>query len=151
MAVPKIAQSKIDASELTVQSIVVSNTQTDNFTMSISSTITTDGSVHANIDDFDGVMYLEDLEPHTPFTSVHFPKSTADAYQVVNVTDQFTPITNMAAFTTFNTWLLLNETLRVTIKGDTYVHVAGLSSRAYKVTFQKTVTIPGMFFFSSAE
>ena len=143
MAVPKIAQQKIDQAQLSIQGIRVSNTQSQNYTMSINSTITTDGSVHATIDAFDGVMYLEDVPAHTPFATVHFPQTESSALQVVNVTDQFAPITDMAAFTTFNTWLLDNDTLRVTVRGDTYVHISGLS-RAVPVTFQKTIEMPGL-------
>lgn len=110
-------------------------------TMSINSTIKTDGSVHANIDPFEGVLYLEDHEPHTPFAKIKFPATTADSLQTVNVT-QFLPIEDLAALTTFNTWLLANESLRVTVLGDTHVHVKGIN-RAYPVTFKKTTTMPG--------
>jgi competence protein ComGC len=142
VGIPHIAQQKIDAATLTIEGIRVTNTQTQNFTMSINSTIHSDGSVKATIDGFTGDMYLEDLQPHTPFASVTFPETTSDAIQIVNVT-QFTPITNMDAFTTFNTWLLHNKTLRVTVKGDTYIHVSGIA-KAFPVSFSKTVEMPGL-------
>ncbi|KAK3938059.1 hypothetical protein QBC46DRAFT_356137 [Diplogelasinospora grovesii] len=142
VGVPKIAQSKLDAADLSIDGIVVTNTQSQNFSMAINSTIRTDGSVHANIDGFVGDMYLEDLQPHTPFASITFPATTSEALQVVNVS-QFIPIENMAAFTTFNTWLQNNDSLRVTVSGNTYVHVSGIS-KAFPVTFIKTVTMPGL-------
>ncbi len=141
-----VVKSKIDAAQLSVQGITVSNTQSQNYTMSINSTITTDGSTHATVDAFDGVMYLEDLEPHTPFATVHFPQTDSAAAQTVNIS-QFTPITDMAAFTTFNTWLLANDSLRVTVQGWTNVHVPGIS-RAYSVNFQKTIEMPGLAHFN---
>ena len=141
VAVPKIAQSKLDEAELTLESIVVSNTQTTNMTMAIESTIRTDGKVHATIDPFVGDMYLEDLPEHTPFASIEFPQTTADAFQTVSVS-QFLDIKNMEAFTTFNVWLLANESFRVTVKGDTFVTVKGIA-RKYPVTFKKTVTLLG--------
>ncbi len=141
VAVPKIAQSKIDDAVLTLDALTVSNTQAGNMTMAINSTITTDGSVHADIDGFEGVMYLEDHPDQTPFARIQFPATTADKLQVVNVT-QSVAIDDVAALTTFNTWLLANETLRVTVRGDTQVKVKGIS-RYYGVTFKKTITMPG--------
>jgi len=142
VGVPRIAQQKLDEAELSFDGLIASDTQTQNLTMSINSTIRTDGSVHANIDAFPGSMYLEDYEPHTPFATLNFPPTTADALQTVNVT-QFLPIENLEALTRFNTWLLANESLRVTVQGDTHVHVRGIS-RAYPVTFKKTITMDGL-------
>lgn len=142
VGIQKIAQQKLDSADLQLDGIVVSKSQTDNLTMAINSTIHSDGSVHANIDPFIGSMYLEDLEDHAPFAKIDFPATTADALQTVNVT-QFVPIDNAKALTAFNTWLLVNETLRVTVSGDTQIHVSGIS-RSYPVTFQKTITMNGL-------
>ena len=109
--------------------------------MAINSTIRSDGKVHAKIAPFVGMMYLEDLEPHTPFASLNFPATTSEKFQVVNVS-QLLEITDLKALTTFNTWLLTNETLRITIKGDTHVRVKGIA-KDYPVTFKKTLTTPG--------
>lgn len=141
VGVPKIAQQKLDDAELILDGIIVTNTRSQNFSMSINSTIKSDGSVHAKIDGFQGVMYLEDYEPHTPFAKIDFPETTSDALQTVNVT-QFVPIENVEALTRFNTWLLVNDSVRVTVEGDTHVHVRGIA-RSYKVTFKKTISIPG--------
>lgn len=141
VAVPKIAQQKLDDAELILDGITVTNTQTQNLTMAIDSTIKTDGSVHATIDGFQGVMYLEDREPHTPFAKINFPETTSDALQTVHV-KQFMEIEDVEALTIFNTWLFANESLRVTVVGDTHVHVRGIP-RAYPVTFKKTITMPG--------
>ncbi|KAL2024210.1 hypothetical protein VTK56DRAFT_9366 [Thermocarpiscus australiensis] len=142
VGVPKIAQQKLDDAELAIDRITVTHTQGQNLTMAINSTIKTDGSVHATVDAFEGVMYLEDRLPHTPFAKIDFPETTSAAFQTVNVS-QFLHIDDVEALTIFNTWLLTNDTLRVTVLGDTHVHVKGVS-RAYPVTFKKTVTMPGM-------
>ncbi|KAL2199505.1 hypothetical protein P885DRAFT_74669 [Corynascus similis CBS 632.67] len=142
VAVPKIAQQKIDDAELILDGIVVTQAESKSLTMAINSTIKTDGSVHADIDAFEGVMYLEDYEPHTPFAKINFPATTAEKLQTVNVTQNL-HITDVEALTRFNTWLLINDTLRVTVKGDTHVHVKGIS-RAYSVVFKKTITMPGL-------
>lgn len=142
VGVPKIAQKKLDQAELTIDSIIISDTRPTKYNMAVNSTIRTDGKTHATISAFTGVMYLEDLEPHTPFASVEFPETTSDALQVVNVS-QIVEIPNMEAFTTFNTWLLANETLRMTIEGDTHVKVKGIAKK-YGVTFKKTVELKGL-------
>ncbi|KAH8893825.1 hypothetical protein GQ53DRAFT_745281 [Thozetella sp. PMI_491] len=142
VAIPKIAQSKLDEATLTIDGIVVTNTKSDSLTMAINSTIHTDGSVKANIDGFLGDMYLEDLLPHTPFAQISFPATTSDALQVVNVSQPL-PITNMEAFTNFNTWLLHNTTLRVTVSGSTNIRVNGIA-KSYPVTFLKTIEMPGL-------
>ncbi|KAK3336266.1 hypothetical protein B0T19DRAFT_34404 [Cercophora scortea] len=146
VAVPKIAQSKLDEAELSIQGIRMMNSQAKNFTMSINSTILSDGKIKATIDGFPGKMYLEDYHDHTPFAIINFPETTADAMQVVNVT-QFTEINDIAAFTAFNTFLLMNDTFRVTVEGDTFVTVHGIARR-YPVTFKKTVTLPGLRLFA---
>ncbi|KAK1757836.1 hypothetical protein QBC47DRAFT_165948 [Echria macrotheca] len=142
VAVPKLAQKKLDEADLTIQGILITQTQAKELSMSINSTITTDGSVHANIAAFTGVMYLEDLESHTPFATINFPATTADALQTVNISQKL-EITDMAALTTFNTWLLANESLRITTFGETTVKVKGID-RDYPVTFKKTITTPGL-------
>ncbi|KAL8417483.1 hypothetical protein RB594_001232 [Gaeumannomyces avenae] len=145
VAVPKIAQKKIDEAQLEIRAFSALNTQSDNFTLRIDSVIRTDGSVHATIAGFEGVMYLEDWAPQRPFARVHFPETTSDAYQEVRI-EQLTPIDDMDAFTVYNTWLLINETLRVTVRGDTTVRVRGID-RAYPVLFKKTITVPGLRLF----
>lgn len=143
VGIPKIAQSKINDAELHIDGIIVSNTEPEKYNMAVNSTITTDGSVHADIEGFTGVMYLEDLEPHEPFASIDFPDTTSAKFTEVNVS-QPVEVTNMEAFTTFNTWLLANETLKLTIEGDTKVRVKGIS-KSFGVTFKKTVDLKGRF------
>jgi hypothetical protein len=141
VAVPTIAQGKLDDAELTIQGIVISRSESNSLEMAINSTITTDGKVHADIDGFTGVMYLEDLEGHAPFASIDFPATTADALQTVNVSQKL-EIKDMAALTTFNTWLLTKDEVRITTYGETHVKVKGIA-RKYPVTFKKTITTPG--------
>lgn len=140
VAVPKIAQAKIDDAELILNRITVSNAQSNTMTMDIDSTIKTDGSVHANIDGFPGVMYLEDHPDQTPFARIDFPPTTAAKHQSVKV-NQLIEI-DAPALTIFNKWLVANESLRVTVLGETHVKVKGLT-KSYPVTFKKTITMPG--------
>lgn len=149
VGIPKIAQGKIDDAKLTIDSIIISKPESESYNMAVNSTITTDGSVHAEIDGFTGVMYLEDLEAHEPFASIDFPETTSAKLTTVNVS-QTVEVTNMEAFTTFNTWLLANESLKLTIEGDTNVHLKGIS-RGFGVTFKKTVDLKGLNGFHGLE
>lgn len=144
VAVPKIAQEKLDHAELTLNAIRVSNTQTDKMTMAIDSTIRSDGKVSAVIAPFVGVMYLEDIESHIPFAKIDFPETTSEAYQEVKVSQTLdVNDENRDALTTFNTWLLANNTLKVTVHGETTIRVKGIA-RNYPVTFHKTLEMPGL-------
>lgn len=150
VAIPKIAQKKLDHSELQVDGISVTNTRSETYLMGINSTIRSSGGVSAKIAPFRAEMYLEDLEPHTPFVLLDFPETTSAELQTVNVTDKRIEIPNMEAFTTFNTMLLGQESVRVTIKGDTTVRVSGVA-RNYGVTFKKTITLTGLNHFAGLE
>ncbi|CRK40485.1 hypothetical protein BN1708_016807, partial [Verticillium longisporum] len=108
-------------------------TEEDKFNMAINSTIRSKGGVKAKIAPFAAVMYLEDIESHIPFVHLDFPETESVKIQTVNTTQEVT-IPDMDAFTTFSTWLLGNETLRVTVEGKTHVKVNGIS-RKYGVTF----------------
>ncbi|KAI1376353.1 hypothetical protein F4677DRAFT_89314 [Hypoxylon crocopeplum] len=142
VAVPRMAQSKLDEATLSIDGIIITNVQTNSLNMAINSTITTDGSTHATIDSFEGTMYLADVNPPLAFARINFPETTSDALQTVNVSQQI-PISDQNAFTTFNTYLIQRESVSVLINGDTYVHVSGIS-RAYSVTFSKTVSLKGL-------
>jgi len=145
VAVPKLAQEKLDEAELTLDKITVTGTQSKRLTMKIDTQIHTDGSVHATVMGFEGVMYLTDYEPQTPFARINFPETTSEKHQVVNVTQEI-EIDDVEALTRFNTWLLHNETVRVTVEGDTKVKVRGIP-RKYGVTFKKTIEMPGLKMF----
>ncbi|KAL7935274.1 hypothetical protein V8C35DRAFT_299020 [Trichoderma chlorosporum] len=142
VGVPKIAQDKVNDAKLDLQGVNVLNTKSDSILLQINSTITTDGSIKANIDAFEGVMYLEDLPAHTPFLNVSFPATNGDKHQLVNISQEV-QIYNADAFNTFNVWFAANETLRVTVEGRTKVKPSGLSTK-FGVTFKKTITMNGL-------
>ncbi|OHF01333.1 hypothetical protein CORC01_03366 [Colletotrichum orchidophilum] len=142
VAVPKIAQKKIDDAQLTVDGIIVSNTKPNSYNMAINSTLRSDGSVKATIEPFDGIMYLTDLPEKKAFVNLKFPETKSVKLQTVNIS-QPVEITDMAAFTTFNTWLQNNESVRVTVEGNTHVKVNGIARR-YGVTFRNTMTLKGL-------
>jgi len=140
--IPKVAQNKLDDAVIEIDAVTVLQTRPGEYQLGIDSVIHSDGKIKATIREFSGDLYLEDLEPHTPFATLVFPETVTEALVHVNV-NQTLNITNMDAFTTFNKWLLNNETLRVTIHGETHIHVHGIS-REYPITYRKTGTMKGM-------
>ncbi|KAI1213987.1 uncharacterized protein F4807DRAFT_207939 [Annulohypoxylon truncatum] len=142
VVVPRMAQNKLDEARLTIDGISVTKVQTNSLNMAINSTITTDGSTHATIDGFEGTMYLADANPPLAFAKINFPETTSDAHQTVDISQEI-PISDQNAFTTFNEQLIQRESVNVLVKGDTHVHVRGIS-RAYSVTFSKTVSLKGL-------
>lgn len=146
VGVPRIAQDKVNDAKLEIQGVNVINTKPDSILLQINSTITTDGSIKANIDGFDGVMYLEDLPGQTPFLNISFPATNGDKHQLVNISQELT-ITDPDAFNTFNIWFAANQTLNVTVYGRTKVKPAGLF-RKWGVTFKKTINMNGLNLFN---
>ncbi|KAI1757091.1 hypothetical protein F4782DRAFT_481203 [Xylaria castorea] len=142
VAVPKLAQQRLNQAKLAIDGITVTNTQTGSFVMSINSTIKADDSVHATIDAFEGTMYLADVDPPLAFAQIDFPQTSSSSVQVVNVTQEI-QISNLGSFTAFNKALLSNASVNIQVKGDTHIHVSGIS-RAYPATFDKTVTLKGL-------
>ena len=142
-------QDKLNNSRLTIEGVIVSNPRSNALTMSINSTIYADDSVHATISGFNGVMYLEDLPGQEPFAHFDFPETETASVITVNVTQDLN-ISNMDALITFNTWLLANETLRVTVEGRPTVRLRGLA-RNYEADFRKTVEFNGLNKFSGLE
>ncbi|KAI6785662.1 uncharacterized protein J7T54_005996 [Emericellopsis cladophorae] len=142
VGVPNIAQDKLNEAELDIQGVNILNTEPNKFLMEVNSTITTDGSIHADVDAFTGRMYLEDHEPHVAFATLDFPETSADKMQVVNISQEVT-VADMDAFVRFNEWFVERETLRLTIEGETKVKPAGLD-RKYGVTFKKTLDVKGL-------
>lgn len=111
--------------------------------MAINSTLRSDGSVKATIEGFDGKMFLTDLPGEVAFVNLTFPETKSVKLQTVNISQPI-QIEDMPAFTTFNTWLQNNESVRVTVKGDTHIKVNGIARR-YGVTFKNTMTLKGKF------
>lgn len=115
--------------------------------MEVNSTITTDGSIHADVDGFTGDMYLNDFEK--PFASLKFPPTTAAKNQEVNVSQQVT-IADMDAFRQFNIWFANNETVNIRIEGKTKVKPSGLD-RKYSVDFKKSLDVKGLNLFDGTK
>ncbi|KAJ2976990.1 hypothetical protein NQ176_g4624 [Zarea fungicola] len=149
VAIPRIAQDKINQAKLEIVSVKITNAAPNSFTMDISSTISTDGTVKANIQPFKGAMYLPDAPNKSPFTILDFPPTNANKHSWVNFTQDIT-VGDIDAFEQFNTWFVNNKTLNIGIKGDTRVQPAGLD-KTYPVTFQKTLPTSGLNLFDGMQ
>lgn len=137
-----MAQQKLNDAKLIIDGIAITNTQTGSLLMAINSTIKSDDSVHATVDAFEGTLYLADVDPPLAFARIDFPQATSSSVQAVNISQEI-QISELGAFIAFNTALLSNDSVSVQVKGDTRIHVRGIS-RAYSVTFDKTVTLKGL-------
>ncbi|KAJ8121719.1 hypothetical protein O1611_g10025 [Lasiodiplodia mahajangana] len=142
VAVPRMAQQRLNAAKLTIDGIAITHTQTDSLAIAINSTIRADDSVHATIDPFKGTLYLANVSPPLAFAEIDFPQTSSASRQAVNVSQEM-QVLDINALTAFNTVLLTNDSVSVQVKGDTHIHVRGIS-RAYSVTFDKTVTLKGL-------
>ncbi|KAF2968729.1 hypothetical protein GQX73_g4812 [Xylaria multiplex] len=142
VAVPRIAQQRLNGATLTIDGISVRNTQTNSFVMAINSTIEADDSVYATIDAFEGTLYLADVDPPLAFAQIEFPRTTSSAMQTINVTQEI-QISDQNPLTAFNTALLSSASVKVQIKGNTHIHVQGIS-RSFPAIFDKTVTLTGL-------
>ncbi|KAM3565860.1 hypothetical protein ARSEF4850_001171 [Beauveria asiatica] len=142
VAIPRIAQDKINQAKLDIVAIKISNVTPTSYQMTVDSTISTDGTVKADIDAFAGDMYLEDTDDKTPFAVLDFPPTNANKHSNVKV-DQHVEIKNMDAFNKFNTWFVNNETLKIGIKGNTKIQPKGLSKK-YHVIFHKVLEAKGL-------
>ncbi|KAI3334762.1 hypothetical protein F4824DRAFT_179036 [Ustulina deusta] len=142
VAVPTMAQQRLNEAKLTIDGITLTNTKTDSLVMAINSTIRADDSVHATVDAFEGTLYLADVDPPLAFAQIDFPQTTSSALQTVNVSQEI-QLLDQDAFTTFNKALLSSVSVKVQVKGDTHIHVRGIS-RGYPVTFDKTVILKGL-------
>ncbi|KAI0176782.1 hypothetical protein BJ166DRAFT_7732 [Pestalotiopsis sp. NC0098] len=140
IAVPKMAQKKVDEAQLNIDGVAVTQTEANSFNLAINSTITTDGSAHATIHAFNGTMWLLDETP-VAFASVMFPETASDAEVPVNISQTVT-VDHLSELTAFNQALLVNETVNVRVNGSTTIRVSGIA-RDYPITFSKDIVFQG--------
>ncbi|KAK9418198.1 hypothetical protein SUNI508_08392 [Seiridium unicorne] len=141
VAVPKIAQQKVDKAQLKIDGVAITQSETGSFNMAINSTITTDGSAHATIAAFNGTLWLLDYDPPFAFATVSFPETPSNALVLVNISQPVT-IDHASELTIFNQYLLTRESVNVRVEGDTTVRVSGIA-RNYPITFSKDVEFTG--------
>ncbi|PFH59792.1 hypothetical protein XA68_11871 [Ophiocordyceps unilateralis] len=142
VVLPKVVQSKLDAAKLDIQGVAVLQTKANGYLMEINSTITTDGSVHADVEGFKGTLTLADVPDAKPFATLDFPPTTAESLSTVNIS-QPVQITDAAAFIQFNTLFYQGKSIRVRLHGNTKVKPRG-TAREVDVDFTKFLEFNGL-------
>ncbi|PHH68545.1 hypothetical protein CDD80_7438 [Ophiocordyceps camponoti-rufipedis] len=150
VAVPNLAQKKMDAAILEIQGVAVRDTRRDGYRMEINSTMETDGSMHADIDAFKADLALTDVEDGTNpvFASLSFKQTPVEKLIKVNISEDAI-ITNRAGFTRFNTLMYQRESVHVIIRGETHIQPAGLN-RKYSVKLFRNYVFTGLNRFKGA-
>ncbi|RSL94155.1 hypothetical protein CDV31_014435 [Fusarium ambrosium] len=107
------------------------------------------GGIKAFIDPFTAAMYLQDVQPHTPFAYIDIPKTAAKSLATVNIT-QDVKIPNIEAFTVFSGWLLGKKSIAITMEGKTAFKASGISKH-FGVSFAKTLDLQAINGFKGLE
>ncbi|CCG80915.1 Predicted protein [Taphrina deformans PYCC 5710] len=146
-----VAQLLVDASNLTISSIDITECEEATFTMSMRSRITNTGPLAAHIDAMTVSMFAELPSSYTDpsqtstlgaFAAVRLPALSIDPKGTdCIVTGQHITIKNAAQFDTFNRNLINQSELPVHISGSSTIRVMGLSCA---VRYNKTVLLKGM-------
>ncbi|KAH8733707.1 hypothetical protein BGZ61DRAFT_565787 [Ilyonectria robusta] len=144
VAIPKLAQSKINSAKFHIDGITITKTRTKTMTVALNASMGVTGTagLKATIAKFPAELYLADLEPYTTFLTLDFPKTSASSHINLNITQDI-EIQNMEAFTTFAAWLLGKETLNLGMRGKTSIRVRGIS-RNYGISFKKSIELKGV-------
>ncbi|KHN97418.1 uncharacterized protein MAM_04433 [Metarhizium album ARSEF 1941] len=121
VVVPIIAREKVDEATVEIQGIHILDAELNSLFIQIYSTIKTDGQ---------------------PFTTLQFPPTSANKFQVVNIS-QTVHVTNKDALERFSHAFLANQTLRIKIYGKTYVKPAGMTKK-YPVHVNKVIEFNGL-------
>ncbi|KAF7550055.1 hypothetical protein G7Z17_g5970 [Cylindrodendrum hubeiense] len=150
VGIPNLAQDKINSAKFHIDGIIITKTRGETMTVALNASMAVSGAgIKATIAEFPAELYLADLEPHTPFLSLNFPKTSASSHINLNIT-QDVKIPDMQAFTTFAAWLLGKETLNLGIRGKSSIRVRGIS-RSYGISFKKTIELKGVNQFKGIE
>jgi len=138
VAIPKKAQSEINASTLEVTSQEVTNPQPDGVNLKLTSVIRSDSSYHPTVDSFEAELSLEGQDE--PFTTITIPQAKSEAETHITV-DQPIKFASKDAFALYTKTVLGAETFKVHLDGKTQVHLKGLPGM--DVNYNKVVTMKG--------
>jgi len=139
VAIPKKAQSEINASTLEVTSQEVTNPQPDGVNLKLTSVIRSDSSYHPTVDSFEAELSLEGQDE--PFTTITIPQAKSEAETHITV-DQPIKFASKDAFALYTKTVLGAETFKVHLDGKTQVHLKGLPGM--DVNYNKVVTMKGL-------
>ena len=135
---PRIAQDKINASTLTVTSIILTNPSTNSFHLLQNTTVGNPSAYHPRLDAFNASLALEDnpLYAYVELPALHATETA------VSIVDQDVKITNADAFNDYNVAVLNQEEVTVNVKGRTGLHEGKLPKT--DVDYDKTAAFKGL-------
>ncbi|USP77237.1 pre-mrna processing factor 4 -like protein [Curvularia clavata] len=138
VAIPKKAQSEINASTIEVLSQEVTNPHPDGVHLKMDTVIRSDSSYHPKIDGFRAGL---SLKGQSPFMYINIPQVKSEAETPVTV-DQDAPLVSREAFSEYTKLVLASEEFNVYLNGKTNIHLSGLPKMDVK--YNKVVTMKGL-------
>ncbi|KAL4907482.1 hypothetical protein BDW74DRAFT_176247 [Aspergillus multicolor] len=135
---PNIAQSDINDSTLSVESMEISDPTPDGFHLHQRQVIGSDSMFHPKIFEFDADV---SLLGGPVFATADVPEVKADDGAVV-VVDQWLNLTDAGAFGDFAQAVMLNEEFKMNIYGEPRLKQGGLPT--IDIDYNKTVTMKGL-------
>ena len=138
VAFPRIAQSGISKSVLTVNSLEISNPTSTGFHLKQNSTIVNNTPYHPQLDAFNASL---SLHGGAPYAYIEIPHLHA-TQQGSNLVDQDVSITDLEAFTAYNVAVLNDESVQVDVVGKTWLHEMDFPDTT--VNYNTTTTMKGL-------
>ncbi|RMZ66666.1 pre-mrna processing factor 4 [Pyrenophora seminiperda CCB06] len=138
VAIPKKAQSEINASTLEVTSQQVTSPSPDSIHLKIDTVIRSNSSYHPEIDAFRAGLSLEGQDP---FLYLNVPKSKSEKETRITI-DQDIKLASLAAFSNYTKMVLGSESFEVRLNGKTNIHLSGLPTM--DVNYNKVITMKGL-------
>jgi len=136
---PKIAQSSVNGSTLTIESMNLTDPTADGFYLSLSSKLENTGPISASLDPMSLSLLSMDGQL---LGNISTPQINASPSGTEVDISQFFQIIDMAAFNKFTSGLLKNSTASFQVHGQTTLRALGQKTQ---VTLTKAVNMTGNF------
>ncbi|MCJ1464196.1 hypothetical protein MMC07_002809 [Pseudocyphellaria aurata] len=140
VAFPRISQDGIDDSTLEIQSLTLSDPTPESFHLEQTAIVGNDNRYHPRLDAFNASLSLDGPEDK-PYAYIELPAihATAIATSYVN---QTVKITDPEAFMNYNRITLINEEVKVAVRGRTPLHEMRFPTTT--VDYNKVVTLKAL-------
>lgn len=136
---PKIAQAQVDAAQVEIHKIKITNPTPTSFHIVQQGFSNSDSSFHPYLDPFD--VSLSIAGAASSYAKITLPGLTSDSHVPVHI-DQDVQILDVQAYADYNVKVLTSMSFSQRINGTTKVHQSGLP--AVSVSYDKNVTVSGM-------
>lgn len=139
VAIPKKAQSEINASTIEVTSQEVTDPHPDGIHLKLDTVIKSDSSYHPTIDAFRAALSLEGQEP---FLYINIPEVKSESETPVSV-EQDVEFASKEAFSEYTKMVLASVEFDVHLDGKPNIHLSGLPTM--DVNYNKVVKMKGAY------